>query len=117
VARFEDLDVWQKAVRLSGDLYKHFAELRDFGFRDQITRAGLSIPSNIAEAYERETAKESANFLNYAKGSAGELRTQIRIGIDVGYIPADTGGKWLSEAEEISRMLHGLLRVVRSRTP
>jgi four helix bundle protein len=55
------------------------ADIKDFGFRDQITRAGLSIPSNIAEGYERNSDKELANFLNYAKGSAGELRTQIYI--------------------------------------
>jgi len=51
------------------------SELKDFGFRDQITKVGLSIPSNIAEGYERNSDKEMANFLNYAKGSAGELRT------------------------------------------
>ena len=59
------------------------SDLRDFGFRDQITRAGLSVPSNIAEGYERDSNKEVANFLNYAKGSAGELRTQIYIGMKI----------------------------------
>jgi four helix bundle protein len=116
VARIEELEVWKRAVRLSTDLYRHLAELRDFGFRDQITRAGLSIPSNIAEGYERDTARETANFLNYAKGSAGELRTQIRIGMEIGYIQADLGRQWLLEAEEISRMPHGLIRSVRSRS-
>lgn len=62
---------------MSAELYKTLAELRDYGFKDQITRAGLSIPSNIAEGYERNSNKEIANFLNYAKGSAGELRTQL----------------------------------------
>lgn len=103
-------------MRLSTDLYRQLADLRDFGFRDQITRAGLSIPSNIAEGYERDTARETANFLNYAKGSAGELRTQIHIGVEIGYIQADAGKQWLLEAEEISRMLHSLIRTVRSRT-
>jgi four helix bundle protein len=109
------LEVWNRAIRLSTDLYRQLAELRDFGFRDQITRAGLSIPSNIAEGYERDTARETANFLNYAKGSAGELRTQIHIGIEIGYIRTDIGKQWLLEAEEISRMLHALIRTVRSR--
>jgi four helix bundle protein len=117
VARFEELEVWKRSARLSANLYKSLADLRDFGFRDQITRAGLSIPSNIAEGHERETVKEIANFLNYAKGSAGELRTQIYIGIDIGYIERDQGKRWLTEAEEISKMLHGLIRSVRSRTP
>lgn len=77
MARFEDLEVWKRSARLSADLYKAMADLKDFGFRDQITRSGLSIASNIAEGYERNTDKELANFLNYAKGSAGELRTQL----------------------------------------
>jgi four helix bundle protein len=116
MARFEELDVWKRAARLSGELYKALADLRDFGFRDQITRAGLSIPSNIAEGYERDSSKETAQFLNYAKGSAGELRTQIHIGMEVSYINRETGCRWIQEAEEISRMLHGLIRTVRSRT-
>lgn len=77
MARFEDLDVWRHAARLSADIYKGLADLRDFGFRDQITRSGLSVPSNIAEGHERESSKETAQFFGYAKGSAGELRTQI----------------------------------------
>jgi four helix bundle protein len=117
MARFEDLDLWKRAARLSADIYRALADLRDFGFRDQITRSGLSIPSNIAEGYERNSDKELALFLNYAKGSAGELRTQIYIGMDIDYIDRDTGKAWLQEAEEISRMLHAMLRTVESRFP
>jgi four helix bundle protein len=106
--------VWQKSVRLSVELYKVLADLKDFGFRDQITKASLSIPSNIAEGHERGSSKELANFLNYAKGSAGELRTQIYIGVEIGYIKRETGARWTREVEEISRMLHSLIRAVRS---
>jgi four helix bundle protein len=115
MARFEELEVWKRSAQLSAELYKTLAGLRDFGFRDQITRSGLSIPSNIAEGYERDSSKETANFLNYAKGSAGELRTQIYIGMEGNYIDSETGHRWIQEAEEISRMLHGLIRTVRSR--
>src|ERR1035441_9171964 len=114
--RFENLDVWKKVARLSADIYKQLAELKDFGFRDQITRTGLSIPSNIAEGYERSSDKEIVNFLNYAKGSAGELRTQIYIGMDIGYIQPVIGKEWLKCAEEISKMLHGLIRSIRARS-
>jgi len=100
---------------LSAEFYQSLRDLKDFGFRDQITRAGLSIPSNIAEGYERESAKETANFLNYAKGSAGELRTQLYIGMDIGYIEREAGMAWIREAEEISRMLHGLMQTIRTR--
>jgi four helix bundle protein len=110
MARFEELNVWKRSARLSADLYRALAELRDFGFRDQITRAGLSVPSNIAEGYERESLKEMVNFLSYAKGSAGELRTQLYIGMEAGYINRDQGKQWLHEATEISRMLHALIQ-------
>ncbi|MEX2524979.1 MAG: four helix bundle protein [Gammaproteobacteria bacterium] len=116
MARFEDLDVWKKSARLSGNIYKSLSGLKDYGFRDQITRSGLSIPSNIAEGYERGTNKEIANFLNYAKGSAGELRAQIRIGMDIGYINGPQGEQWLTEVEEVSRMLHSLIKAIRKRS-
>lgn len=115
MARFEELDVWQRAAKLSAELYKVMSSSRDYAFRDQITRSGLSIPSNIAEGYERAGSRETATFLNYAKGSAGELRAQIYIGIAVGYIDEQQGNRWLTEAEEISRMLHALIKSVRAR--
>ena len=115
MARFEELDVWKRAARLSAEIYKALAEIKDYGFRDQITRSGLSIPSNVAEGYERNSNKELALFLNYAKGSAGELRTQIYIGIEIGYINREIGKIWLHEAEEISKMLRGLIRTIKAR--
>jgi len=114
--RFEDLEVWKKTARLSADIYKELSSLKDYGFRDQITRSGLSIPSNIAEGIERESAKECVNFLSYAKGSCGELRTQIYIGIEIGYISEETGKQWIKESREISAMLVGLIRSKRNST-
>ncbi|WP_210447107.1 four helix bundle protein [Vibrio crassostreae] len=108
--RFEELDVWKRSCRLASDIFKHFSNTRDFGFKDQITRSALSVPSNISEGHERRSSKEFRNFLSYAKGSCGELRTQIYIGIDIGYIPAEMGRYWLKEAEDISKMLSGLMR-------
>ena len=108
--RFEDMDVWKRSSRLSVAIYQHFADLKDYGFKDQITRSSLSIPSNIAEGIERITAKEKRNFLNYSKGSCAELRTQIYIGIEIGYIPRDVGMTWVIETEEISSMLNGLMK-------
>jgi len=111
--RFEDLDVWQRGRQLCADVYKKLDRIHNFGFRDQITRSALSIPSNIAEGFERESAKECLQFLSYAKGSCGELRTQIYIGMDVGYIDESHGQLWLREAREISSMISGLIKTRR----
>jgi len=108
--RFEDLDVWKRSARLSASIYRELCKLKDYGFKDQITRAGLSIPSNISEGCERPSPKECINFLNYAKGSCGELRTQIYIGMDIEYISNDTGKKWLDETVAISAMIGGLIK-------
>ena len=110
---FEDMDVWKRASRLSVSIYKELAGLKDYGFKDQITRSGLSIPSNIAEGLERTTDKEKHNFLNYAKGSCAELRTQSYIGIEIGYIPKDVGTNWVSESKEISAMISGLMKYIK----
>jgi len=107
---FEDLIVWKRSARLSSDIYKKLNSLRDFGFKDQITRSGLSVPSNIAEGYERKSLKELINFLSYAKGSCGELRTQIYIGMDIGYISNEVGQHWIEETRQISMMLCGLMK-------
>jgi four helix bundle protein len=85
-------------------------QCRDWGFRDQLTRSGLSIPSNIAEGFERNTKKEIARFLRTAKGSCGELRTQIYIGIEAGYIEKQLGLTWVQETQEFSRMLGALIK-------
>ncbi len=77
---FENLDVWKRSSRLSATLYQKTKGIKDFGFRDQLTRSGLSIPSNIAEGFERDSNAEMARFLTIAKGSAGEARTQIYTG-------------------------------------
>jgi four helix bundle protein len=108
--RFEDLDVWKRSSRMTADIYKELREIKDWGFRDQITRSALSIPSNIAEGIERNTPKECINFLGYAKGSCGELRTQIYIGMDIQYIDQTIGQKWIEETKEISAMLTGLIK-------
>ena len=107
---FERLDVWKRSARLSADLYVALKGLRDFGFRDQITRSGLSVPSNIAEGMARPTSKDRIKFLYVAKGSCAELRTQILIGMEIGYIGKPTGQIWTKETREISAMLAGLIK-------
>lgn len=107
--RFEDLEVWKRSARLSSEIYKYFADCKDYGFKDQITRSSLSVPSNVAEGYERATNKDTNKFLYYAKGSAAELRTQLYIAIDIGYVDKTLGNKWVQETIELSKMLQGLI--------
>ncbi len=108
--RFEDLEVWQKAYRLATEVYKSFSNFKDFGFMDQITRSSLSIPSNIAEGFERNTNREFIHFLYVAKGSCGELRTQLYLAVDIGYIDGKKGNKLIGLAKEVSYMLNALIR-------
>src|SRR6478672_7436693 len=70
---FEDLEVWQRGCRLAVDIFETFSSCRNFTMQDQIQRAALSIPSNVAEGYERDSNKEFVRFLNISKGSCGEL--------------------------------------------
>ncbi|WP_456458103.1 four helix bundle protein [Nitratifractor sp.] len=77
----ENLDVWKKSAALSADIYKHHADLKDFGYKDQLTRSGLSIPSNIAEGMERISQQEKIRFLDIARASSAEAATQIYIGM------------------------------------
>jgi len=95
--------------QLTVDIYKSFSTCRDFGFKDQITRAAVSIPSNIAEGFERNSKKDFSNFLRYARGSCAELRTQLYIGQDIGLIDKVTAERLQDEALQLSKMLQGLI--------
>jgi len=107
---FETLHVWKRSCKLSCELYQYFTQCRDFGFKDQITRSGLSIPSNIAEGFERGSEKDKRKFLFYARGSAAELRTQILIGRQVGFIEPSLAEQWSEELFYIKKMLNTLIK-------
>ena len=89
IESFEDLWVWQKGIEAVKRIYQITNEgaiCRDFGLRDQLRRAAVSIPTNIAEAFERASRKEYLLFLNIAKGSAGEVRSLLRVALEVGFL-------------------------------
>ncbi|MGS0676893.1 four helix bundle protein [Shewanella sp. 125m-1] len=108
--RFEQLDVWKRASRLSCEIYKATETVQNWGFKDQITRSGLSVPSNIAEGEERETNKEKVRFLYYAKGSLGELVTQLYIGIEIGYLNKQSSMDMIKEAKELAKIIGSLIK-------
>ena len=106
--RFEDLEVWQRAKELTNLIYKvssggEFA--RDYGLRDQMRRAAVSVMSNIAEGFESQTQIMFIQFLGRAKGSAGEVRAQLYIANDQGYLTEDQFNSALSLAEISSKQL------------
>ncbi len=94
-------------------VYRELSGCRDWGFKDQITRSVLSVPSNIAEGYQRGSLKDRKRFLEIAKGSLGEFKTQADIGAEVGLIPFEVGRMWIEESEQLSKMLGMLIQKLR----
>jgi four helix bundle protein len=107
---FEDLEVWQRGCRLSVAVFETFENCKRFSLKDQIERSGLSIPSNIAEGAERGSTRDFAHFLNFSKGSCGELRTQLYIARKLKLLAKTNSEKLILETKEISSMLEGLRR-------
>jgi len=112
---FKDLEVWQRGCRLAVDVFKTFARCRNFTIQDHVQRSALSIPSNVAEGYERNSNKEFIRFLNIAKGSGGELRTQLYISRKLEFLKKSDFDRLVAESKEISKMLHGLSKAVSQR--
>ena len=106
--KFEDLEVWKHSLQLSMDLSQTFFNLKDYGFKNQITLTGLSVTSNNVGGWEYESLKESLQFFVPYKDSCGELRTQIHIEMKINSIATETGLRWIQETKEISVMLTGL---------
>ena len=106
----ENLEVWRRACRFSASLYREFSRCPEYGFKDQVTRSALSVASNIAEGYERDSHKACVQFLKIAKGSCGELWTQLLIGREAGFIEVDVSREFEQEAKQLSKMLHGLIK-------
>ena len=105
---FEDLDVWKKSCALSVRIYKLLKDCRDYGLKDQMLRAAVSIPSNIAEGSERKSMPEFKRFINIAQGSAAELRTQVYIASQVKVFSEQETEDIIKELKSISKMLQAL---------
>jgi four helix bundle protein len=117
---FEDIEVWQ----LSRIFVKEIYELtnnnyfnKDWDLRNQIRKASVSILSNISEGFERKTTKEFINFLNYAKGSSGEVRSQLYIALDLNYLTETDFKKFYKEILLISKSLSGLIKYLSKKEP
>ena len=109
---FEDLDVWKRSTRLSIGITNYLTNCSDYAFKNQVLKAAISIPSNIVEGAERQSQKEFKYFLNVAKGSAAELRTQLYIGMETKIIEKELSNKLIEELKELSSMLQGLIKSI-----
>jgi len=111
IQKFEDLIAWQKARTLTREIYKATQKgnfSKDFGLSGQIQRAAVSIMSNLAEGFERYRTREFHQFLSMAKASCAELRSQLYVALDIGYLGQDEFQKLLTEAREVGRIIGGL---------
>ena len=115
VTKFEELIAWQKARTLTDLVYRvsgsgEFA--KDWGLRDQMRRASVSIMSNLAEGFERGGRAEFRQFLVIAKGSCAEVRAQLYVALDAGYLSKDKFNEICAVAEETGRIVNGLRAAV-----
>jgi four helix bundle protein len=113
IQRFEDMAVWKKSRAFVDAIYQATEEApfaKDFALRDQIRRAVISIPSTIAEGFERDRRGEFIQFLRYAKASAGEVRSQLYHARDRQYVDEDTCEALQAEAVSIARQIQGFIQ-------
>ncbi len=113
IESFEDLLVWQKGMKIVKQVYLITRDgklSKDFSLRDQLRSAALSITSNIAEGFERASRKEYLNFLNIAKGSAGEVRSLLRVAVEIGYLEEPQYYELREMILEVSRYLSNQIK-------
>jgi four helix bundle protein len=120
VSTFKDLRVWHEAMELVSDVYRitlTFPKYELYGLGQQMRRAAVSIPSNIAEGKGRNSNRDFSRFLLTARGSLLELHTQILVAQRLQYVSQEDGGKLIARADGIGRGLNALLNVVREQSP
>jgi four helix bundle protein len=113
MGKFSELKVWEISKRLAVDIYKFTNEgliSKDFGLKDQLRRAAVSIPSNIAEGDELNTDKQSIHYFYIARGSVAELKTQLIIASEIGYVQKERFEIFIDQCNEISAMLTKLIQ-------
>jgi four helix bundle protein len=112
IQKFEDILAWQKARELTREVYAHSktgAFAKDFGLKDQIQRASVSIMGNVAEGYDRGGDKEFIQFLSVSKGSCGEVKSHLYVALDQQYINPIQFNQLYNSADEVGRLLAGFM--------
>jgi len=114
VQRFEDLIVWQKAQELAIIIYNDFHGCKDFGFRDQIRKASVSVSNNIAEGFERSSNADLSKFLFYALGSNSEIRSMIYLSVKLNLLAKGRADEIIQVTIEVSKLLYGLMKSMKT---
>ena len=120
IERFEDIKAWQAARELVSAVYRVSGRgkfWKDFGLRDQIQRASVSVMANIAEGFERGSDKEFHRFLYIAKGSAGEVRSHLFVALDLGYVTSDEFDNLRAKAEDVAKTISGFITYLAPKAP
>ena len=113
IEKFEDIEAWQKARELTREIYRvtnRGAFAKDFGLRDQIRRAAVSVMSNIAEGFGRGGNREFIQFLSMAKGSVSEVQAQLYVAVDAGYLTKDQFQRLYSISQSTGNLIGGFIR-------
>lgn len=104
------MEIWKEGMKLTCEVYNHMKTCKDYGLRDQMQRASLSIPSNIAEGFERHSNKEFIQYLYISKSSCAELRTQLYLAMEVGLMDKTIGAELVERTRKISAMIYKLIQ-------
>ena len=112
IDRFEDIIAWQKSKELTLLVYARFSNNKDYGFRDQIQRASVSIMNNIAEGFERRSTKDFRHFLYMSKASCGEVRSMLYLAKELKYISNKEFEEFYNLSIDISRLLSGFIKIL-----
>ncbi|HEX9649861.1 MAG TPA: four helix bundle protein [Cyclobacteriaceae bacterium] len=110
IQRFEDLIAWQKGQDLAVEIYSVFRNSKDFGFKDQICRAAVSVSNNIAEGFDRQSDAEFSRFLFISISSCSEVKSMLYLAYRLAYLDYEQKEILLQKANEISRVLRGLIK-------
>ncbi len=113
IENFEDIEAWKESRILVTEIYSYFKNNKDYGFRDQIQRAAISIMSNIAEGFDRESNKEFIRFLIISKGSVSELKSLTYAALDLKYIKEERSQNIVERCTKIIKLLNGFIRYLR----
>ena len=107
--KVEDLLVWQQAISVTNAIYLHFNSLQDFGFRNQIQRAAVSVSNNIAEGFYRKSDREFQRFLTIALGSMGEIKSMLILAVHLKYISGTLQSILTDQLNQIGKMINSLI--------